>query len=275
MSDTIQARHHVARRASLLQQRPGALIDAVEGREVGVVYRPTSTIHGHGTVIAIIGTGAVGSSVITGLTGAVIGTVVLVDDDYPTGGPSMIQHAATASRVKPEWVSTDAIKWVRWAETTKGLLRHSEPDAGSTPNAVARLRVDRLTAIQAALGLPTRTMAEILGISRQGLYKWLDASNDIALQGASRLRFASVERVARAWRARSSAPLAAVVHEPLASGQTIHESLVAAAIDEPAVVAAFDELIAKLQGKPKSLSQKMAEAGFTRRPLRGSIPDDE
>jgi hypothetical protein len=208
------------------------------------------------------------------LTGAPAGIVVLVDNDYPTGG-SAIQHDAAVNQIKPEWASTVENRWERWAETTKCLLRQAEPDVEPAPSEAARLRVDRLAAIQASFGLPTLAMADVLGISRQQLYKWLDVSKDIDPQGSSRARFAAVERLARAWRDRSVAPLTKVAHVPLASGQTLMEILKAAVIDEAVVLAAFDEMAAKLQSLPKSLSQKMAEAGFTRRPSRRSVPEDE
>lgn len=274
MSDTIQARHYAARNASLFQQRPGALIDAVEGRELNVALRQTSTIQSAGAIRTIMDARSI-PSVVIGLTGALVGTVVLIDNDYPTGGPALTQLQDAANRIKPEWASTAENKWVRWAETTKILLRQAESDVEPAPTGAARLRVDRLAAIQSSFGLPTLTMAEVLGVSRQQLYKWLDVSNDIELQGASRARFAAVEALARAWRDRSVAPLTKVIHVPLASGRTVIELLKAAAIEEAVVRAAFDELAAKLQGQPKSLSQKMAEAGFVRRPSRRSIPEDE
>jgi len=275
LNDVIQTRYHAARQASLLQQMPGALIDAVEVRAMGTAHLQTSMIHGAPPIVATTGAGSIGPSTIMGLTGALVGTVVLVDSDYPTGGPAVVQSGAAASRTKPEWVSTADNKWTRWAETAKSVLRQAERDVGPATSAAARLRVDRLTAIQASLGLPTLVMADVLGITRQGLYKWLDAAKDITLQEVRRLRFDAVERIARAWKDRSVAPLAAAVREPLASGQTVYELLSANAIDEVAIVAALDELLAKLQGEPKSLSKKMAEAGFGRRPSRRAVPDDE
>ena len=47
------------------------------------------------------------------------------------------------------------------------------------------------------------------------------------------------------------------------------------AIDEAALRAAFDELTAKLQAQPKTLSQRLADAGFKRRPSIRSLPSDE
>mgnify|MGYP003335351590 CR=1 FL=1 len=42
-----------------------------------------------------------------------------------------------------------------------------------------------------------------------------------------------------------------------------------------ALRAAFDELTAKLQAQPKTLSQRLADAGFKRRPSSRSLPSDE
>ncbi len=274
LSDTIQARHYAARNASLFQQRPGALIDAVESRELNVALRQTSIIQSAGGIRTIVDAGSI-QSVVIGLTGALVGTVVLIDNDYPTGGPALIQHEAAANRIKPEWASTVENRWVRWAETTKSLLGQAEFDVEPAPKAAARLRVDRLAAIQATFGLPTFALAEVLGVSRQQLYKWLDASKDITLQGASLARFAVIEGLAQAWRSRSVVPLTKLVHVPLAGGRTAIELLKAVDIEEAAVLGAFDELAARLHGQPKSLSQKMAEAGFVRRPLRPSVPEDE
>jgi hypothetical protein len=136
-------------------------------------------------------------------------------------------------------------------------------------------RIERLTAIQAVLGLSMLDFAQVLGLSRPDLYKWLDASKDMKLDEASRERLTVVEHIARHWRERSAAPLRSVVNEPLAGGQTALSMMVADAIDEAAIVGAFDELAVKLRSKPKSRSQKLADAGFTRRPSARALPTDE
>ena len=115
----------------------------------------------------------------------------------------------------------------------------------------------------------------MLGLSRPQLYRWLDAADDVRMQDAKRQRLAAVERVAKAWQDRSSAPLRSVAHEPLANGSTPFALLSADAIDEAALRAAFDELTAKLQAQPKTLSQRLADAGFKRRPSIRSLPSDE
>ena len=115
----------------------------------------------------------------------------------------------------------------------------------------------------------------MLGLSRPGLYKWLDASSDVKLQGASRERLAAVERIAKKWRERSTAPLSAVSTELLPGGRTVFAMIVVDQLDEASIVGAFDELLVKLAGKPKTRSQALAEAGFKRRPSAKSLQSDE
>ena len=136
-------------------------------------------------------------------------------------------------------------------------------------------RVERLVVIQAIFGLPMPDFAQVLGLSLHDLYKWLDDSNDVKLPGVSRERLSVVERIARQWRERTSAPLRSVVNEPLACGQSALSMLAADALDEAAIVNAFDELVIKLKSKPRSRSQKLADAGFTRRPSARALPSDE
>lgn len=145
---------------------------------------------------------------------------------------------------------------------------HAQPSA-------ARLRVDRIAAIQAATGLPMQTLASILQISRPCLYKWIDSGQDITLHGENRERLATIERLAAQWQQRSPAPLGLIAHEPLKNGHTVLELLAKDAINEKAVLAAFDQLVEKLKGKPKSPSQRMADVGFKRRPTHRSLPKDE
>ncbi len=136
-------------------------------------------------------------------------------------------------------------------------------------------RVSRLVGIQAILGLPVQTLATILRVSRPALYKWLDVEDEVQPHADNRERLMVVDRIAQKWRARSSSPLSSVAYEPLADGQTVIDMLTAGEINEGDIFGALDELVAKLQAKPTSLSQKMAEAGYSRRPSRRAISDDE
>lgn len=270
MSDTIEVRRQLAQRSSLFQQRPSTLLDAVESRARADSYR-SHAFYGGGPAINVhvVGLGGVGHLV----TAQLKGVVFVADDDYPTAGVSFASDNVPVGQM--DWVSTEANIWTRWVERTTGLLRQSHVGIAPAPSEASRLRVDRLAAIQAGLGLPVQTLAEVLQISRPGLYKWLDASKDIAMHDANRERLAVVERVAKAWRERESAPLSSVAHEPLAAGDTVLGLLTRDAIDEGVVLAAIDELVAKLQAKPKSLSRRMADAGYKRRPSARTLPDDE
>jgi hypothetical protein len=281
MTDTIEARRQRAAAASLFQQRPTWLIDAGQGREVTDPYRyaPPCYRGSHATDVHVTWADIVGTvAVFTGLTRTVLpdiiarvpvftgltGIVLLVDVDYPTGSPTVL------------WRSPTTTSGAHWAEaTSEPLGERAWQDSRPMPSASARLRVERLAAIQAALALPIQALADVLDISRPGLYKWLDASKDIKLQETNRQRLASAERLAKLWRQRSNAPLSAVIYEPLARGRTALQMLTDEHLDEAAIIGAFDELVDKLQAKPKSLGRRMTEAGFTRRKSRRSLPEDE
>ena len=259
MSDTIEARFYNAQRATLLQRRPNTIIDAAES-----FHAPASPMRFYGGGEGyIIGAGSycMGTNIMTGATRA----VVLLDLDLATS-------AVAAVELEDDY---SADSWLRWSEAAKTAFEKATSEDKAVPSAAARLRVERLAAIQAMLGLSTSDLAQALGLSRPGLYKWLDASNDVKLQEASRERLATVERIAKQWRERSTAPLSSVAHEPLADGRTILAMMVAEQIDEAAVVGAFEELTAKLAGKPKTRSQKLADAGFKRRPSAKSLPSDD
>ena len=255
MSDTIEARFYNAQRATLLQRRPSTIIDAAESFHPAVPMQ----FYGGGET-HLIGSYRMG----TKSTGAQ--TVLIFDTDV------LLATSAIPTVTVEDF---DADSWSRWSKASKEAFQKAAAAAKAAPSAAARLRVERLAALQAALGLSTSNLAQALGLSRPGLYKWLDASSDVKLQGASRERLAAVERIAKQWRERTTAPLSSVSNEPLADGRTILTMIVADQFDEAAVAGAFDELLAKLAGKPKTRSQKLAEAGFNRRPSAKSLASDE
>lgn len=261
MSDTIEAWHYNAKRATLLQRRPGTIIDVAES-----FHQAVSPMRFYaGGEVHVIGTGAMGSVIARAMTGSTRAVVPIEDSDWAT--------SAIAAVELDDDYSSDS--WLQWAKAAKTALEKSTTEDKAAPSAAARLRVERLAAVQAALGLSTSDLAQVLGLSRPGLYKWLDASNDLRLQEASRERLAMVERIAKQWRERSTSPLGSVAQEPLADGRTVLAMTTAENIDEAAVVDVFDELVAKLAGKPKSRSQKLTEAGFKRRPSSRSLPSDD
>jgi hypothetical protein len=154
--------------------------------------------------------------------------------------------------------------------------QHSEaPQTVAQEVSASQRRVDRLVGIQAALGFPVQVLAAVLRISRPALYKWLDLEDDVQPHADNHERLTAVERIADEWRARSASPLSSFAYESLANGQTIIDMLTTDVLDVTHIVGALDELISKLQAKPKSLSQKMMDAGYKRRPSRRSLSDDE
>lgn len=173
-------------------------------------------------------------------------------------------------------------EWRRWSSTAYELLQCQHealqwvaPIDEVLPNAAARIRVERLATIQAGLGLSILDLANVLKISRQGLYKWLDGSSDAKLQDANRKRLAAVERIAKQWCDESTTPLSVVAKETLANGNTVFAMMSADDIEEAAVISSFPELKNMLADKPKTRSQKLADAGFQRRPSFKSLPTDE
>lgn len=261
MSNLIRSRSYAPREASLLQQRPAALIDAAEagwagaGRAVELTLGAATLLHTRAvpvvTLVTYHGTGA---------------TRYALCDTYGSTA------AAAAIAAQPD---TLRASFEQWSGHAREALERAATPRRSTGTATAELRVKRLAAIQAALGFTTQDLAAVLGLSRPQVYRWLDATDDVRLQDAKRQRLAAVERMARAWQERSPAPLRSVAHEPLSGGQSLFGLLSAPAIDEPAVRAGFDELEARLNAQPRTLSQRMADAGFKRRPSARSLPSDE
>lgn len=139
----------------------------------------------------------------------------------------------------------------------------------------AELRTEKLTTIQSAFGLPIKTLASILGISRPQLYKWMDPTLDIAPQLEKNRRLSDIESLAEDWSALSDAPLELVSRETLPNGVTIIDLLSAPVINRQEIAAAYTDLTGRLNRKPKTASQKMRQAGFKKRPSAKALPPDE
>lgn len=270
MSDTIQARHYTARQATLLQRRPGEFIeaaenvvDALEGSYVHTVpmYDPSRP---HGVNVNIVDVVGATRGLVTSLTAGA--KDMLANTSWPTAVPELLV-------VLDEYQAKNT--WTLWAGQAKEALQNAALTAHRQTTAAARWRVGRLSTLQASFGFTIQDLAAVLHITRPQLYKWLDAANDIKLQEASRARLATVERFAKEWSVRSKAPLSSVSKEPLTAGGTVFALMSAEVIDNGAVVSAFDELMTTLHEKPKSRSQRLREAGFTRRPSVRSLPSDD
>lgn len=256
MSNTIEAPFYNAQRATMLQRRPSTIINAAK------LFHPPAPMQLYGgDEMHLIGSYRMGTKPTSAAR-----TVQIVDTDV---------LLATSAMPTVTVADFDAESWSRWSKASIDALQKVTTAAKEAPSAAARRRVERLTALQAALGLSTSDLAQALGLSRPGLYKWLDTSSDVKLQGARRERLAAVERIAKQWRQRSMAPLSSVSNEPLTDGRTVFAMMIVDQVDEAAVVGAFDELLAMLAGKPKTRSQRLAEAGFKRRPSAKSLPSDE
>lgn len=271
MSDTIQARHYTARQAALWQQRPGALIEAAENipetlesaysRTVRVFYDLSSR---QGADVNLVEVVSASRGLVTALTAGT--KVMLASTSWSTTAPELLVDL-------DEFHAENS--WSRWTGQAKEALQKAASTARHQTTAAARWRVERLSALQSVFGFSIQDLAVVLDITRPQLYKWLDAANDIKLQEASRARLATVERVAKEWSSRSQAPLSSVSKEPLTAGGSVFALLSTNVINDAAVVGAFDELTAKLQEKPKSRSQRLREAGLSRRPSVRDLPSDE
>src|SRR5436853_1514686 len=187
-------------------------------------------------------------------------TVLTIDEAYSTSG---VQVVSAATLEETDW-STWLISAKELLQRATGATQNYSCVIESTPSAAAKVRVARLTAIQAAFGFPAVTLAEILKVSRPALYKWLDAEQDTTLRPENQRRLALIEMLAAKWRARSNAPLSSVAHEPVAQGRTVLDFLKDEPMDENSVKAAFERLVKKIPERPRTPSQRMAEAGFKR-----------
>jgi DNA-binding transcriptional regulator YiaG len=267
VNETIDVRRQRAVQASWIQQRPSAFIEAVESRQFTGAYPYSTTLYIGGRI--------------TDFDMVDAGTIATVTASMAGGAATLTKANFTSAGLA---IVNDERNEMNWSVPAKALFQHTadarpaqdiESHAKSAKSAGATLRVARLAGIQASFGLTAKALAEVLRITRPNLYKWLDASKDITPQGANRQRLNTIERLAKMWRERSDAPLSSVAHEPLGEGHTVLDMLTEEGLNEDTVATAFDALVEKLQGKPKTLSQRMAEAGFKRRPTYRSLPRDE
>ena len=172
----------------------------------------------------------------------------------------------------------DLLLRTMWINSTSGSYLSDPNRQVATPTATksaAHLRVDRLSKIQSAFGFPVRNLAEILGISRAQLYKWIDPSKEITLHNESAKRLALIERIGQKWQLHSRAPLHIIAREPLKNGGNILSLLSESEINEAGIMQAFSDCSKKLSMKQKTISQRMSEVGFNRRSTHRLLPSDE
>lgn len=144
-----------------------------------------------------------------------------------------------------------------------------------SPSATAQMRVDRLVDLQSELGFNTQDFAAVLGITRQQLYKWLNASTEVRLQEGNRARLQTVERIAKEWKRHSEAPLSAVAFEELEPGVSAYTLLTQSTIDERLIFAEMARLLALMASRPSTRSERLVLAGVKRRPSVQSLRTDE
>lgn len=164
-----------------------------------------------------------------------------------------------------------------WREATAGEVSELPIGPGGSPrgSGAGQLRVERLARIQGAFGLPLKTLAEVLRVSRAQLYKWFDASRDLSMQDGNAERLAIIEALAQSWLQRSTQPLVVVGQEPVDNnGDTVIDLLSRSEIDSAALERAFDVLADKLGGR-RTRGQRLRDAGFTRRRTHRSLPPDD
>lgn len=270
MSNTIQTRSYPSQKAALLQQRPSDIIEAAEAivdTQDALRPRIVQVIYDSGqsrlldTSVINTGSGRFTRDVV--LTSGT--QVCLLNNSQQTTSPDLLVNV-------DEFVAHQG-SWSRWADEARKLLQRAATGTQRPSMATAHLRVDRLATLQAAFGFTTQELAQVLGISRQQLYKWLNAAKEVKLNEASRERLAVIERIAKAWASHSTMPLGLVSREPIADDGTVFGMLSANVVDEATIVRAFDGLAVKLQSKPKTRSQRLRDAGFTRRV--STLPSDE
>lgn len=251
MSDTIQVRRYTQQQAALRQLRPSSVMAAAES------FQSSNCVYPLAINADVIDTSAFH---LLSKSGSIGNTFVVMNPVMAT--------AAIASTIEA------ADDWHQWSESATSAFL-AATTRNSAPSGAAARRVGRLNAIQAVLGFSMAELASALRVSRQALYNWLDASKELKLHESSRSRLDVVERIAEMWRELSNAPLSSVSNETLSTGSTALGMLGAEVIDEPALAHVLVELKAKLMNRPKSRSQKLAEAGFSRRPSSRSLPSDE
>lgn len=168
----------------------------------------------------------------------------------------------------------DSLLNVVWRNATAACAPRGQIIERLSIEDASRRRVERLVNIQGALGVSMQLFAQMLGISRAQLYKWMDPTRDVELQQASVRRLGIVERLAKKWSVASAAPLSSVLDELTSTGKSLRETLTAPDLDEAQLDAALRSAEEAERAKPLTVSQRMRAAGFRSR-RTPALPDDE
>jgi len=204
-----------------------------------------------------------------------VATLVLVS--LPAANASTIQPVPSAPHALPSQQDAQQLfQQQLWSNATSGVQGAHKPvpppKAAAQP-AATQLRVQQLVQLQSSLGLPLQGLAETLNISRPQLYKWLDANNDVNMQSSSRLRLNQILELAQYWDQQSPKPLNAWLKQSHQAA-TLLGLLKADTLLMDDIRGYMQQAASELAQAPRSASQKMRDAGFTRRISAWAQSDD-
>lgn len=109
---------------------------------------------------------------------------------------------------------------------------------------------DQIASIQEGLSLSVTQLAEILQVARGTIYGWMRGEVELPRDDGDAQRLRDLERVARAWRARSAETLGRLVAAPLGDGRHSLLALLAADTwDEVAIERTLTALAERLEAR--------------------------
>ncbi len=199
--------------------------------------------------------------------GFAVGLVVAAVAVAPTGGaitrvPADLQSAVTAGPVvtprrreddtpvdrSPDSAAPSAaLATGLTSEATEAATAPAVAPALTAANITAE---DQLAAIQEGLSLSVTQLAEILQVARGTVYGWMRGEVELPRDHGTAQRLRDLERIARAWRARSAETIGRLVAALLGDDQPSLIALLAADTwDEPAIDQALAVLAERLEAR--------------------------
>lgn len=140
----------------------------------------------------------------------------------------------------------------------------------TSPRSESKTTSDLLLDIKSAFGLGIKQLAEILLVTRQIVYRWLDTETPIELQARNRERLTAMHALAQTWLRLSGKPLGKFGNTIRLTGKkTLFDLLRQDPLDSSLVIRAMIPLSEKIenlgpkQGRPrKPLYDAMVARGF-------------
>lgn len=127
---------------------------------------------------------------------------------------------------------------------------------------------DQIAAIQDGLSLSVTQLAEILQVARGTVYGWMRGDVELPRDHSNAQRLRDLERIARAWRARSAETLGRLVAAPLGDDQPSLVALLAADTwDEAAIDQALTVLAERLEARSEERRQARERGVGRARPV--------